>query len=517
MKQTRNQYRVLIIGVLLALGSIISIVYAVAISKVQRAYQEHMRNSIIEVKKNFLKDTVSNVVWEIKNKQVKQTELYRNEAASIEHALRLFAPLTKELFLQSSIDLLEKNEDFSALILDRQSGKIIYSSLSAKDAGGCLNVGAVETLRGAHPVFATLEAKDYEVIYFVSQGIIDARVKSQIHEELHSYKFSNNAYIWVNEVLDYNGGDRYAIRRIHPNLKETEEMYLSTSMTDIAGNYPYLTELEGVKRDGELFFNYFFEKNQSDAISEKITYAVLFQEYDWIIAMGVHLDDVKALVDHTIVQSTHNTQGIMLTVAGTTLLLIGVTLIFVSLLERWYYQKSTEELSDEIYKDALTMAYNRRGAERHLEAVFANYRLTKQNVTLIMLDIDDYKQVNDLCGHDKGDLVLKKMAETITSHIRSTDFLCRWGGDEFLIICEGLKEENIAPFAEKLLGVVSALEFDCGVDERKRSITISMGISNFVPTDDHYHSSIKRADQALYCSKAQGKNQASVNLSDLEA
>lgn len=498
------------------LGIVISIVNAFAASKIQRTYQEDIRKSIVEAKKNFLKDTVSNVVLEISKKKTKQIEFYRTQAEEIAHTLDSYVTFKKELFLEASIEVFNRNKDFCVLIVDRQAGKIAHSSGFEVDKTGYPNIVDIDAIQSTAAVFSTIEMKGYDIIYFISPPVIDQYVKSQVYEEIHSYRFSNNAYIWVNEVIDYNGGDNYAIRRIHPNLKDTEGMYLSTSMTDIVGNYPYLTELEGVKRQGELFFNYFFQKNNSDAISEKITYAVLYKEYDWIIAMGVHLDDVKALADQSTAQGRKNINNLIFVVAGATLILIVILLIFISLLEKWYYQKSIKELNNEIYKDALTMAYNRRGAENFLKVVYENYKQENQNAAVIMLDIDNYKQINDMCGHDKGGLVLKKMTEIITHHIRSTDIFCRWGGDEFLIICSGLKEENIIAFANKLLRVVSELEFTCSNNGSKYSITISMGISSFLDTDSDFHCSIKRADQALYCSKAQGKNRITVKLNDLD-
>jgi diguanylate cyclase (GGDEF)-like protein len=73
------------------------------------------------------------------------------------------------------------------------------------------------------------------------------------------------------------------------------------------------------------------------------------------------------------------------------------------------------------------------------------------NSAIIMINIDDFKKVNDNCGHDKGDLILKNTAETISKHIRSTDILCRWDQEEFLLICNGLKEDDMITLTDKLL------------------------------------------------------------------
>ncbi len=104
-------------------------------------------------------------------------------------------------------------------------------------------------------------------------------------------------------------------------------MLLSTDMTDVAGNLPYLTELEGVKRDGELFF-VFFQKKDSDIVSEKVTYAKLYRPYNWIIAMGVHLDDIEAYAGQANVASASSVRHLVLVIAAVTACLMAVALVF---------------------------------------------------------------------------------------------------------------------------------------------------------------------------------------------
>ena len=86
------------------------------------------------------------------------------------------------------------------------------------------------------------------------------KTKASVADIIHNQKFANEGYIWVNEVKNWNGGDNYAIRRIHPNLIDTEGTYLSTNTKDIKGNTPYLTELEGVKNSGEIFSTYYLQE-----------------------------------------------------------------------------------------------------------------------------------------------------------------------------------------------------------------------------------------------------------------
>ena len=304
----------------------------------------------------------------------------------------------------------------------------------------------------------------------------------------------------------YDGGDNYAIRRVHPNLIDTEGMLLSTNMTDIKGNYPYLTELEGVKKEGEIFYQYYFKKNKSDVISEKVTYAKLYKEYNWIIAMGVHLDDVQAYVDIT---SKESEQVILKMISHLVLWVLGIIilgLIFLTLSEKWYYKNYNKKMKEEIYIDSLTKIYNRRAAISYINLAFKNFKKNGLSSAIIMIDVDDFKKINDTYGHDQGDIVLTKITEMLNKHIRSTDILCRWGGEELLLICDGLKMDDVVPFTNKLLDTVAQVEYE--YNEQKYHTTISMGVSYFENSDQDSSFSIKRADIALYNAKKQGKNKA---------
>ena len=132
----------------------------------------------------------------------------------------------------------------------------------------------IEKAKEMFPVYGIKEFAGSAFFYGVKADVIDQKVKKKIAAEILNSKFPLDSYIWVNEVVNYEGGDDYAIRRVHPNLKETEGMYLSTEMKDIMGARPYLKELE-VSKDGEIFFTYHFKKKTEDRIAEKLTYETL--------------------------------------------------------------------------------------------------------------------------------------------------------------------------------------------------------------------------------------------------
>ena len=112
----------------------------------------------------------------------------------------------------------------------------------------------------------------------------------------HNTIFEKSRYLWVNKIINFKGGDKYAIRLIHPNLKETEGSFLTTKEQDIKGNLPYLKELEGIKKYGEIYFTYYFKQLNKDEITEKMSYAKLYKRMNWIIATGIPINDLNKII-----------------------------------------------------------------------------------------------------------------------------------------------------------------------------------------------------------------------------
>lgn len=353
-----------------------------------------------------------------------------------------------------------------------------------------------------------VQKDNIEGFFGISNDYIETIVKNDIADSIRERKFANDSYIWVNEVINYDGGEDYAIRRVHPNLKETEGTYLSTSMQDIKGNFPYLVELEGIKADGELFFTYYFKKLDSNDVSEKITYAKLYKDYDWIIAMGVHLDDINAYTEQVNIETDALVTENMIRAISYILavMLLGFVVLFV--LERKQMTVSTGFLENEVNRDLLTKASSRRFGEKFLMERNKQWMIDKDSPAIMMLDIDDFRMINNKYGHDIGDVVLIEMTKAIKQVIRASDCLIRWGGDEFVGIFPGLKEEQLVEFGKKLTNSVNSLSIDFNNEVIK--ITVSIGFSYFDENDTDYKAVLKRADEALYKSKSEGKNRVNV-------
>lgn len=167
--------------------------------------------------------------------------------------------------------------------------------------------------------------------------------------------------------------------------------------------------------------------------------------------------------------------------------------------------ESLQQVKTMAVTDFLTNTYNRRKFD---EAAFHERLRAKQEkipFSLIMLDIDHFKQVNDCFGHDVGDQILKELTQLLRSLIRQADLLIRWGGEEFLILLPATHLEEAGPFAERIRKEVENARFS-----RVNSINISLGVTQLHDDDDN-ETLIKRVDDALYQAKQQGRNRVVLN------
>jgi diguanylate cyclase (GGDEF)-like protein/PAS domain S-box-containing protein len=151
--------------------------------------------------------------------------------------------------------------------------------------------------------------------------------------------------------------------------------------------------------------------------------------------------------------------------------------------------------------DKLTGIYNRHKFEELFTLEAERSRRFSQPLSLIMIDIDHFKAVNDTYGHDIGDEVLKTLTEIVHENIRKIDIFARWGGEEFLVLSPSTDLENIQKLAEKLRSAVERTPFP-----KVNHITISLGVSTF-REDDTFSDFFKRVDQGLYYAKEHGRNQ----------
>lgn len=153
--------------------------------------------------------------------------------------------------------------------------------------------------------------------------------------------------------------------------------------------------------------------------------------------------------------------------------------------------------------DCLTGIANRRYAIDRMSEELSRFNRSGESFSLLMIDVDDFKKINDVYGHECGDHILKHVVDSIQSVLRKHDLIARWGGEEFLIMLPGTDIDNARMVAGKIRNCVRAKTFY--YMEKSFIVTITIGVAQHKAGDD-LDSLIKRADEAMYCGKKSGKN-----------
>ncbi len=165
-------------------------------------------------------------------------------------------------------------------------------------------------------------------------------------------------------------------------------------------------------------------------------------------------------------------------------------------------EERLERLARLALLDHLTGIANRRGAESALRSRLEELRRNGWGFGVLLMDIDDFKAVNDACGHETGDRVLRLVARTLEAGARSFDLVGRWGGEEFVAVVSGADCRALHEAGERLRMLVAHSALD---GETPLSVTISIGAAEALPGDTP-ESLVARADEKLYQAKRSGKN-----------
>ena len=168
--------------------------------------------------------------------------------------------------------------------------------------------------------------------------------------------------------------------------------------------------------------------------------------------------------------------------------------------------ESVQEKIDYLaYHDQLTGLYNRAHFEEYLEHALTIAKRKQENLALLFIDLDRFKVINDTLGHDIGDEVLIEIAKRLKHTLRESDFISRWGGDEFVVILENTLTPSVSA---KIAGhIIAAIKEPIQIGSHSLTTTASVGIALYPENGDDANSLVKHADSAMYLAKDTGKNQ----------
>ena len=162
-------------------------------------------------------------------------------------------------------------------------------------------------------------------------------------------------------------------------------------------------------------------------------------------------------------------------------------------------------------QDKLTGVASRQVFEFYFKQAVARGKRRDESLSLVLLDIDLFKLVNDTYGHEAGDRVLARVAQLIKSHVREEDVVCRWGGEEFLILLSGCNLQHARDITELIRSAVAGLQFH--FSNKVVQITVSAGIAE-MQADEKLGQVVERADHHLYAAKRAGRNCIQPDIDD---
>ena len=181
-------------------------------------------------------------------------------------------------------------------------------------------------------------------------------------------------------------------------------------------------------------------------------------------------------------------------------LLISIIVLIIAPFALRGYQGRLETMAS---RDKLTGVTSRQVFDSLFQQALASCQRKNQPLSVALLDIDHFKQVNDSHGHGQGDHVLQRVAHIIQLHIRDSDVVCRWGGEEFLLMLTNCSQQDAVERVEALRKAIAAWLFE--LEQTRIAVTVSAGVAQY--RDDEVMSAlIERADKALYQAKDAGRN-----------
>ncbi len=214
---------------------------------------------------------------------------------------------------------------------------------------------------------------------------------------------------------------------------------------------------------------------------------------------------VEELDWYIVIEEAHTEQTAMLQALWVNLILSALVTFVIGWLIHYLIQRQQSELRELLTRDYLTNLASRQGFEPVFNQMLRSAERSDESLSILLIDIDHFKKVNDQLGHLEGDVVLQTMADILRDSVRACDAICRWGGEEFIVAFANCDAKSAFIIAEKIRHL-SAEKLSNSTGS-KEPITVSIGIAEYDlnETSDQLFS---RADEALYRAKNGGRNQS---------
>jgi diguanylate cyclase (GGDEF)-like protein len=310
---------------------------------------------------------------------------------------------------------------------------------------------------------------------------------------------------------------------INPNVDKIIESFYDSLISNIE-THKWLKDKELVERLKVTQRNYLLglgiDFDSEEYFESRLTIGIIHAVISLPLSIyqGAYSNMIQFILDAFPPSIRENSQANL----ALTNFVIKITSLDMSLAIETYHQSFMMNLEDEVKTayslestlrseaetDSLTGLYNRKYAFSHLNEAIGNAHQYSTNISLLMVDIDFFKKVNDTYGHQAGDQVLKQVSAAITKTLREHDIVGRYGGEEYIVGLINITSELAHQVAERIRQIVAGTSIK--INEQTISVTVSIGMTCLCE-EDNLHDLIKRSDTALYSAKKSGRNCVIIN------
>ena len=340
------------------------------------------------------------------------------------------------------------------------------------------------------------------------------KASSEVYEKYHRYeRFQNSLIIiftvlallitfWVSrKTLAIEHKLIFEKKRTHLTLMSIGDAVITTD------RYGHINSFNKVAME-------LIGKPEADISGRKFTDVVQIQSHDGVIDLCAYMESaVQAgeIVAMPLDMALHISNGqnryidVLLSPIMDKSVSQGCIVTFRDITEK---RKMDQHLEKQAKHDALTGLFNRYALQEEYQHLIAQTNAAEVH-NLCVLDLDHFKAINDSCGHEAGDIVLKKISKIIKDSLRHADILARVGGDEFNVILEKCNTDNALLLMQKVLKNISSYQYQHG--NQTFQVGCSIGISAISSDDESFSVSFKKADSACFQAKEGGRNRIEIN------
>ena len=483
-----------------------------AFSKVRTLYTEQLYSNAFELRQEFLEHTVNNLIKDILTEREVRTSEYEDQVENCidyVHSLTEEAEGSPEQEVKKYFDGRPDSDNWTYMAYDTRTNDVLLDSAGLLGDAWNGDESVIENSFVSADFFKT---GNISIIYGITKETLNNIVKNSIEQKVMYNEFKGDTWMWINEIRNYDGGRNYAVRVVNPEEPSSAGRLLSTEEKDAEGKEYLQEELDALKEDGSALYTC-MEKEEDGSISQKVIYSALYKDYNWIVSMSSDMNDVAGFVQYSNAPVEQYLIKFEIVVAVIFFLLLTFMIVMTVRSDRQFTWRITHRLKNQVERDALTKSTSRQFGEEKLKQFFESYKKGKPSPYIMLLDVDHFKEINDTYGHEIGDVVLKRVVTSLYHTFRRTDYLIRWGGDEFVGVYLGLDEDAVYMVAQKVMEAVRSVVVIAD-DGTEIHLTASVGIAAFGPEDKDYSDGLKRADNMLYDSKAGGRNQFHIAAKD---